>query len=75
MISHVKVQHRYQSSTQFVAGVNYTGAVVHLELRILRAFSKKIRKGPNDILRGLGKIIHEIKLKFKILWHCPFSSR
>jgi hypothetical protein len=36
-------------------------------------FSKKILNGPNGILRGLGKLIHEKTLKSKNSWHCPFN--
>jgi hypothetical protein len=36
-----------------------TTPVVHLELRIPPRIFEKIRNGPNDILRGLGKLIHE----------------
>ncbi len=36
-----------------------TTPVVHLELRISPQIFKKIRNGPNVILRGLGKLIHE----------------
>ncbi len=47
--------------------------VVHLELRISPRIFEKIRNGPIDILRGLGKLIHEKKQKSKISWHCPFN--
>jgi hypothetical protein len=39
----------------FATGVNDTGAVVHLELRISPRIFEKIRNGPNGILRGLGE--------------------
>jgi hypothetical protein len=35
--------------------------------------SEQIRNGPNGVLRGLGKLIHEKNLKSKISWHCPFK--
>jgi hypothetical protein len=40
--------------------------VVHLELRKSPRIFEKIRNGPNDILRGLGKLIHEKNQKSKI---------
>ncbi len=35
---------------------------------------EKIRNGPNSILRGSGKLIHENNLKSKSSWHCPFKG-
>jgi hypothetical protein len=40
-----------------------TTPVVHLELRIFSGIFEKIRNGPQGILRGLGKLIHEKKLE------------
>ncbi len=47
-----------------------TTPVVHLELRI----SPRIGNGPNGLLRGSGKLIHEKNLKSKNSKHCPFLS-
>jgi hypothetical protein len=41
--------------------------VVHLELRISPRIFEKIRNGPNGILRGLRKLIHEKKPEVKNL--------
>ncbi len=40
--------------------------VVHLDLPIFPGIFKKIKNDPNVIFRGLGKMIHEIKLRQKI---------
>jgi hypothetical protein len=40
--------------------------VVNLELRISPRIFEKIRNGPNGILRGLGKVIHEKNQKQNI---------
>ncbi len=39
----------------------------------ISAILEKIWNGPNGILRGLGKLIHEKNQKSKISWHCPFN--
>ncbi len=49
--------------------------VVNLELRICLRIFEKIRNGPNGILRGWGKLIHEKNQKSKISWHCPFKTK
>jgi hypothetical protein len=43
-----------------------TSAVVHLDLQISPQIFEKIRNGPNGILRGWGKLIHEKNQKQKI---------
>jgi hypothetical protein len=40
--------------------------VVNLELRISPRIFEKFRNGPNGILRGLGKLIHEKNRNQKI---------
>ncbi len=44
-----------------------TTPVVHLELQISLQIFEKIWNGPNVILGGLGKLIHEKNQKSKIL--------
>ena len=48
--------------------------VVHLDLRISPWIFKKIWNGPNGLLCGWGKLIHEKNQMQKILWHCPCST-
>ncbi len=45
-----------------------------LELQTSPQIIEKIRYDPNGTLRGLGKLIHEKKLKSKISWQCPFKA-
>ncbi len=51
-----------------------TTPAMHLEQQISPWIFTRIRKSPNGILGGLGKLIHEKKLKSKISWHCPFKA-
>jgi hypothetical protein len=47
------------TSGKFATIVVDTSAVVHLDLRISPQIFEKIRNGPNGILWGWGKLIHE----------------